>query len=106
MVRLNTIFVAVRLVKDKKAMYMTKDLLEKYVVPWYEMAMMQFYDTMEVREITCIERDILTIEYLEKNSNEIHQLRYADPDDFHENPLKIGSEEYYVVGSLMMVDSE
>jgi hypothetical protein len=106
MVRLNIIFVAVRLTKEKQTFPMTKELFTQYVAPWYEQSLMQFYDTMEVREITFMERDILKIEYLEKNSNEIHQLRYADPDDFHENPIRIGSEQYYVMGSLMMVDSD
>jgi hypothetical protein len=106
MARQNTIFVTVRLMKDRKAIPMTKDLFTQYVGPWYEMSLMQFYDTMEVREITFMERDILKIEYLEKNSNEIHQLQYADPDDVHENPIRIGTEMYYVIGSLLMVDSE
>jgi hypothetical protein len=85
---------------------MTQELFEKYVANWYEENLIFFYPEIDMLEINYIERDIMKLVFVDTLNDQIPIQHYADPDCEGLHPVRIGSDEYNVVGDILEIVSE
>ncbi len=85
---------------------MTQELFEKYVASWYEENLLFFYPEINLLEIEYVERDVLKLLFLAKHDEQSPIHNYADPDCEGLHPIRIGSDEYNVVGDILEIESE